>query len=71
MASTTYKTKAGDMWDKIAYDQYGDEYKMQDLIDANPTYGTTVIFSAGVELTIPDEDDTTSTNLPPWKESSS
>jgi len=69
--ASTYKTKAGDTWDLIAYKEYGDEYKMQDLIEANPDYVTTVIFSAGVELTIPDESSTTSTNLPPWKVSSS
>ena len=67
---STYTTKQGDMWDKIAYDQYGDEYKMQDLIEANPDYVTTVIFSAGVVLTIPDSSTTTTTNLPPWKTSS-
>jgi len=58
------------MWDKIAYDQYGDEYKMQDLIEANPDYVTTVIFSAGVVLIVPDSSTTTATNLPPWKTSS-
>lgn len=68
--SSTYTTKQGDMWDKIAYDQYGDEYKMQDLIEANPDYVTTVIFSAGVVLIVPDSSTTTATNLPPWKTSS-
>ncbi|MBP2655894.1 MAG: tail family protein [Firmicutes bacterium] len=68
--ASTYKTKQGDTWDLIAYKQYGDEYKMQDLIEANPDYVTTVIFSAGIELTMPDSDSTTATNLPPWKTSS-
>lgn len=58
------------MWDKIAYDQYGDEYKCQDIIDANSGYATTIIFDAGVVLTIPDESATTATNLPPWKTNS-
>jgi Phage Tail Protein X. len=68
--SSTYTTKSGDTWDQIAYDQYGDEYKCQDLIAANPAYVATVIFDAGAVLTIPDSSDTTSTNLPPWKRSS-
>lgn len=34
----TYTTKQGDMWDMIAYEVYGDEYKMHYLMDANKKY---------------------------------
>ncbi|MDT8901827.1 tail protein X [Anaeroselena agilis] len=68
--SSSYTTKQGDMWDTIAYNQYGSEYKMQDLIAANPQHAATVIFPAGVVLTIPDKTATTATNLPPWKKAS-
>ena len=70
MALKTYTTKQGDMWDAIAKKLYGDEYLMQDLIEANPDHVTTVIFSAGVVLTVPTSTTTTSSNLPPWKTSS-
>ena len=70
MALKTYTTKQGDMWDAIAKKLYGDEYLMQDLIEANPDHVATVIFSAGAVLTVPETTTTTSTNLPPWKTSS-
>ncbi|WP_094607729.1 hypothetical protein SPSIL_009090 [Sporomusa silvacetica DSM 10669] len=70
MAASTYTTKQGDMWDSIAKKLYGDEYLMQDLIEANPDHVTTVIFSAGVVLTVPTSTTTTSSSLPPWKTSS-
>jgi len=62
-----YLTIQGDTWDGIAFKQYGSERHMNLLMNANPPHIRTVIFSAGVELTIPvlpvDQADT----LPPWK----
>lgn len=66
MAVSTYTTKQGDMWDKIAYEVYGDEYKMHYLMDANKAYVETVIFPAGVVLTVPTLSTTETANLPPW-----
>lgn len=51
----TYKTVLGDTWDIIAHKLYGDDHDFECLIDANPLYTDTLIFSAGVELTIPEE----------------
>ncbi|MGL5270184.1 MAG: tail protein X [Selenomonadaceae bacterium] len=65
----TYTTKQGDMWDMIAYEVYGDEYKMHYLMDANKKYVETVIFPAGVTLVVPVLSATQTTNLPPWKSS--
>ncbi len=65
----TYTTKQGDMWDMIAYEVYGDEYKMHYLMDANKKYVETVIFPAGVTLVVPGLSATQTTNLPPWKSS--
>lgn len=67
MANTTYTTTQGDMWDMIAYKMYGDEYKMHYLMDANPNYVDTVIFSAGIVLTVPELTSSETANLPPWK----
>lgn len=63
----TYTTVLGDMWDIIAKKRLGSELYMDKLIAANPKYAATVIFSAGVVLTIPDISLETSVNLPPWK----
>lgn len=51
---SSYTTIQGDAWDKIAYAVYGDELKMHWLIEANPTHRETVIFPAGVVLSIPE-----------------
>lgn len=64
----TYVTAAGDMWDKIAFDVLGDEKYTDLLIAENPAYHSVYIFSAGIELIIPDvEKKSTSDSLPPWK----
>lgn len=67
MALKMYTTKQGDMWDSIAYSIWGDEYQMHKLMDANPQYISTVIFSAGVVLNVPEITDVKTQNLPPWK----
>ena len=40
---------------------------MDVLLAANPKHASTVIFSAGIVLEIPDIALETSVNLPPWK----
>lgn len=69
MASSTYITQQGDMWDSIAYKVYGDEYKMHHLMDANKAYVEIVIFPAGITLSVPELSKEEMTNLPPWKKS--
>jgi len=66
-----YTTKQGDMWDAIAYKVYGNEYKMHYLMDANKAHVETVIFPAGLKLTVPTLSASETTNLPPWKRGSS
>lgn len=63
-------TKAGDTWDVLAKDLYGDERYMTDLIKANIHFRNTVFFSSGVVLVVPDIDTSeraAEANLPPWK----
>lgn len=55
------------MWDAIALARMGSEMHMARLIAANPEHRETVIFSAGIELVIPDTEKRTETVLPPWK----
>lgn len=64
----TYTTKDGDLWDLIAYQQLGSERYVERLINANRQHVSTVIFRAGVELTLPDiEQEQRVSRLPPWR----
>lgn len=71
--SSTYTTIQGDTWDGIAYKLYGDEKYMKNLIEANWFYTDVLVFSAGVELTVPEitEEEKDDDNLPIWRQSSS
>ena len=63
-----YRTKSGDTWDLIAYEQMGDCGYMDILMDANHAHVRTAIFSAGTVLTIPPVPKAgRAKNLPPWK----
>lgn len=65
----TYTTVQGDMWDLISYKVYGDERFTDVLISANPQHNKILIFSAGIEIDVPEvEERITSSNLPPWKQ---
>ncbi|MBQ2615431.1 MAG: tail protein X [Synergistaceae bacterium] len=65
----SYRTIQGDTWDLIAlkvYPELGGEKFTSVLMDANPEHVETVIFSAGVELSIPEVSVPVSRRLPPW-----
>jgi phage tail protein X len=65
-----YSTILGDEWDGIARKVYGGIMKsdmlMHLLLDANQEHRETVVFGAGVELTIPPAPGTRPATLPPW-----
>ena len=64
----TYTTKQGDQFDYIAWKVLGSCNYVETLINANRQYLDTFIFSAGVELTIPDiEEEQKVSVLPPWR----
>jgi phage tail protein X len=66
----TYTTSQGDTWDSIAYKLYSKGAMMTILMIANQTLIDTVIFEAGVTITVPDISAAeTSSTLPPWKRS--
>lgn len=63
-----YTTIQGDMWDSIASKVYGDTQYTDILLNANPEHRMIYIFSAGVELDVPDiEERISADDLPPWK----
>jgi phage tail protein X len=66
----TYTTKQGDMWDSISKKLYGNEKYTEQLMKANTANISTVVFPAGIVLTVPDVDTTANANassLPPWR----
>ena len=68
-----YSTVQGDTWDTIALATYGDEKKIQTLMEAraNIRLLDTEVFPAGVEVFVPDASDegsfVESEDLPEWR----
>lgn len=67
---TTYTTIQGDSWDSIAFRLWGREHLMTALMEANPDHADVLLFPAGVALTVPDVNLSSTmqpiTELPPW-----
>jgi phage tail protein X len=63
-----YITIHGDIWDGIALNQLGSEYRMSALMDLNREYLDIVVFPAGIELTLPEVAPEAPDTLPPWKQ---
>ena len=64
----TYLVKQGDRWDTIAYKMYGDPYKYEIILRANPQYLGLPYPPAGAKLQIPIiEEDTEETITAPWQ----
>lgn len=56
------------MWDIIAKKVYGSELKTSPLINSNPQYADVIIFSADIDLIVPEILEVTEFgDLPPWK----
>lgn len=71
MGGNYYITKQGDMWDYIAWMVYGNEKKIEVLLNAeeNREIMTVYIFSAGVKVWCPVEADPTELSArPPWRD---
>lgn len=62
-----YITKAGDQWDTIALEVYGDEKHADLLMQANPQELETYEFPAGVRLHTLELPEEQTTELPPWR----
>lgn len=64
---TTYRTIQGDTWDGIAFKLTGSYDAMPTLMYANLDHILTVIFTAGVILSVPEIEAQTSSTLPSWR----
>lgn len=65
---STYTTKQGDVWDKIAYEVYGDEAYTGWLMESNCNLLDVFVFDAGVVLQTPAPPEKTAANdLPIWR----
>lgn len=64
-------TRAGERWDTLAWDYYGDATLMSPIIDANPQLRILPALAAGLVVRIPileDDDPVLAVeDLPPWK----
>ena len=65
-----YYTEAGDTWDKIAYEQYGSEKYMEQLILANWDKLDVLVFSEGEEIILPELTDEELDDVPVWRSDS-
>ena len=65
-----YYTEAGDTWDKIAYEQYGFEKYMEQLILANWDKLDVLVFSEGEEITLPELTEEELDDVPVWRSDS-
>lgn len=64
----THITAEGDTFDALSLEYYNDEKLASTIIQANPDHCATLIFEAGVSLTIPDVSAVTyPETLPPWR----
>lgn len=62
-------TTAGERWDLLAWQYYGDATGYSAIIMANPAVAITPVFGAGVTIAVPilQQSDVISADLPPWK----
>jgi hypothetical protein len=67
MDTFNYTTVSGDTFDSIALDFFDDEKYSASIIELNPDHAGVLRFNAGVVLLIPNQVETTSDTLPPWK----
>ncbi|MEO3948036.1 hypothetical protein [Gorillibacterium sp. CAU 1737] len=63
-----YTAMAGDTFDVISLDFYGDERFSSTIIKANLRYCSVLTFQGGEQLRIPVIDEPVAATLPPWKQ---
>lgn len=64
---TTYITKTGDVWDKIAFDVMGSSRYTPILMRANTAHIRVSVFPKGVVLSVPDIPQTENESAAPWR----
>lgn len=64
-------TSEGERWDQLANRYYGDPYRYEPIVAANPAIGILPIFEGGLTLLVPvlpTPDVASNDDLPPWKQ---
>ena len=62
-----YRTTAGDTWDQLALDIYGNKFYSAKIMAENPELSNQVILEEGQILRIPIIERVGVESLPPWK----
>ena len=62
-----YLTNSGDTFDLVAYKIFGSSRYLPELISANRELIATFVFSAGVEIVVPEISAESKIKTPPWK----
>jgi hypothetical protein len=62
-------TTAGERWDLLAWQYYGDPTDYSPIIMANPNVPIEPVFEAGISISVPIQQQSTvvTSDLPPWK----
>lgn len=67
----THVTIAGERWDSLAWQYYGDATLISPIIQTNPQIPIEAVFEPGLVIGVPlitvDETVQDTANLPPWK----
>jgi phage tail protein X len=65
----THVTSAGERWDLIAWNYYGDATLFGPIVMANPKIAIEPVFEAGLVIVIPilQQARVVTADLPPWK----
>ena len=62
-----YITRAGDQWDMVAKQVYGNELRADILMEQNPRLLDIFQFDAGTGIQCPDIEAQAGKELPPWR----
>ena len=65
----THITSAGERWDLIAWNYYGDATLLGPIVMANPNVAIAPVFEAGLVIVVPilQQASVVTADLPPWK----
>lgn len=53
MEHSIYIAQRGATWDRIAFETYGDAFLMDDIINANPSLSSILVFEGGESVKVP------------------
>lgn len=53
MEHSIYIAQRGATWSSIAHDTYGDAFLMDDIINANPSLSSILVFDGGEKIKVP------------------